>query len=160
MPDFTSSGCPLCSCQRSNPSPVTCFIGQGQRSLQGWLLASGLWWPVTVFLSAFKNYYHRWDVNGRYQKSLNQEKIVEWAVLCWDLRAWLFFGGFFSPQESLTAENYLPIGHVSNEPNRPSQFCNSFNYSWIPALRLFAYKNTNYQNIFCYAFGVAIISRI
>lgn len=98
MPDFTSSGCPLCSCQRSNPSPVTCFIGQGQRSGLGWLLAAGLRWPATVFLSAFKNYYHRWDVNGCHQKSFNQGEIVEWAALCWDLRVWQFL--FFPPKKA------------------------------------------------------------
>lgn len=42
MPDFTSLGFPRCSCQISNPSPVTCFTGQGQG--HSWDSCSQLVW--------------------------------------------------------------------------------------------------------------------
>ncbi len=128
----------------------------GLKVTLGWLFAAGMRWPITVFLSAFKNYYHRRDVNRHYQKPFNHREIAEWAALYRDLRAWSLL--FFHKKACLQKISRLQATYQTS-PNRTSQFCNSLNYSWIPALRRFAYKDMNNPSIFDYDVSVAIISR-
>lgn len=78
----------VCCAAVSDPIPSLLPASFDRVKGHAWDGCSQLGWDEpSRCLSAFKNYYHHWDVNGHHQKSFNHRETGEWAALCWDPRA-------------------------------------------------------------------------